>query len=79
MSAAEQMADEIYGLHCDIGRLETENKKLRKLLEGIARGTYKEMCTYRDASGCNRCSMRQGDKTCLIAEVNQLLGIEVVW
>lgn len=29
MSAAEQMADEMYGLHCDIGRLERENANLR--------------------------------------------------
>lgn len=25
------MTDEIYGLHCEIGRLETENAKLREL------------------------------------------------
>lgn len=39
MTAAEQMADEIYGLHyeiyglhCDIGRLEQENARLRELV-----------------------------------------------
>lgn len=32
MRVADQMADEIYGLHCDIGRLEAENSKLRELL-----------------------------------------------
>lgn len=37
MSTAEQIADEIYGLHCDIGRLETENAKLRKELADIFR------------------------------------------
>lgn len=29
---AEQFVDEIYGLHCDIGRLENENKKLHSQL-----------------------------------------------
>lgn len=29
MNVAEQMVDEIYGLHCDIGRLEVENARLR--------------------------------------------------
>ncbi len=27
--------DELYGLHCDIGRLEVENAKLRELASGI--------------------------------------------
>lgn len=31
MTVGEQIADELYGLHCDIGRLETENAKLRRL------------------------------------------------
>lgn len=30
---SEQVADELYGLHCDIGRLEQENAKLRELLD----------------------------------------------
>ena len=29
VNAADQLAEEIYGLHCDIGRLETENARLR--------------------------------------------------
>lgn len=78
MSAAEQMADELYGLHCDIGRLERDNAKLRRLLEGIARGTYRELCTHRDKPECKECSMRDGDMTCLIADASQFLGIEVV-
>ena len=35
MRVADQIADEIYGLHCDIGRLERENAKLRELAAGI--------------------------------------------
>lgn len=31
LEVAEQLADELYGLHCDIGRLEVENAKLREL------------------------------------------------
>lgn len=31
MRVADQMADEIYGLHCDIGRLERENARLLEL------------------------------------------------
>lgn len=31
LEVAEQLADELYGLHCDIGRLEVENVKLREL------------------------------------------------
>lgn len=31
LEIAEQLADELYGLHCDIGRLEVENAKLREL------------------------------------------------
>lgn len=30
MTVSEQIADELYGLHCDIGRLEIENRKLRE-------------------------------------------------
>lgn len=32
MTTSEQIADELYGLHCDIGRLETENARLRQEL-----------------------------------------------
>ena len=32
MTTAEQFIDEIYGLHCDIGRLEVENARLRQQL-----------------------------------------------
>lgn len=32
MTVSEQIADELYGLHCDIGRLERENAKLRELV-----------------------------------------------
>lgn len=32
MNVADQLADEIYGLHCDIGRLEQENATLRQQL-----------------------------------------------
>lgn len=35
MRVADQIADEIYGLHCDIGRLERENDKLRKLVREL--------------------------------------------
>ena len=53
MSAAEQMADELYGPHCDIGRLERDNKGMRELIYkmwlalenvGIVGGIY----TYPD-------------------------------
>lgn len=30
LQLAEQLASEMYGLHCDIGRLEAENQKLRE-------------------------------------------------
>lgn len=49
LEVAEQLADELYGLHCDIGRLEVENARLRKLVKmmwlackryGIVGGTY---------------------------------------
>lgn len=32
MTTSEQIADELYGLHCDIGRLEKENARLRQEL-----------------------------------------------
>lgn len=32
LEVAEQLADELYGLHCDIGRLEVENARLRELV-----------------------------------------------
>lgn len=35
MRVADQMADEIYGLHCDIGRLEHDNAKLLKLVRDL--------------------------------------------
>ena len=35
MTVSEQIADELYGLHCDIGRLEVENRKLRKLVHDM--------------------------------------------
>lgn len=35
MTVGEQIADELYGLHCDIGRLETENAKLREQVERL--------------------------------------------
>ena len=35
LEVAEQLADELYGLHCDIGRLEVENAKLRKRVEQL--------------------------------------------
>ena len=31
MTVSEQIADELYGLHCEIGRLENENIRLREL------------------------------------------------
>lgn len=40
MSTAEQIADEIYGLHCDIGRLEAENAKLHEELEAVGTAAY---------------------------------------
>jgi hypothetical protein len=35
MTVGEQIADELYGLHCDIGRLEVENAKLREQVERL--------------------------------------------
>lgn len=40
MTTAEQFVDEIYGLHCDIGRLEVENARLREELEAVGMAAY---------------------------------------
>ena len=46
MMMSEQIADEIYGLHCDIGRLEVENAALRQQLADAAEsmGRVEERC-----------------------------------
>lgn len=44
LEVAEQLADELYGLHCDIGRLEVENAKLRELLSEV----YEDQCDESD-------------------------------
>lgn len=45
MTTIEQLADEIYALHCDIGRLEQENATLRQQLEDMtaSMGRVKEL------------------------------------
>lgn len=48
MSIAEQLADEIYGLHCDIGRLEVENRKLRAACDAWAENDAKLRKLVRD-------------------------------
>ena len=56
LEVAEQLADELYGLHCDIGRLEVENAKLRKLLADLAIcacGKYCYGCPHQ-YDGCDR-------------------------
>lgn len=50
MTVGEQIADELYGLHCDIGRLEVENAKLRKLVLTLA------FCA-NDEADCDQCPM----------------------
>lgn len=51
MNTAEQLADEIYGLHCDIGRLETENAKLRELVLILANCAAGHGCDYCPING----------------------------
>jgi len=53
MTMSEQVADELYGLHCDIGRLEQENAKLRELAHDLlqlimAEGFDCYGCVYED-------------------------------
>ena len=56
MTASEQVANEIYGLYCDIGRLERENAKLRELVADLAIcacGKYCYGCPHQ-YDGCDR-------------------------
>lgn len=41
MSTAEQIADEIYGLHCDIGRLEVENARRQEMVASLTDRSFR--------------------------------------
>ena len=69
MTVSEQIADELYGLHCDIGRLEVENAKLRELATGL----YK--CWVNE--GCEGCPMQDDDGWCVRDIRLRELGVEV--
>lgn len=78
MRAADQMADEIYGLHCDIGRLEVENAKLRERIKILVH-------CMSDVDNCDNCPIHgdpynvEGDwVSCdLLRESLYEVGIEV--
>lgn len=68
--------DEAYGLHCDIGRLEVENAKLRKLAHDLlqpilADGFDCYGCVHEDCDG-----MRYTDRCKLLDRACEL-GVEV--
>jgi len=69
MTVSEQIADELYGLHCDIGRLEAENAKLRELASGLHKCWVNE--------GCEGCPMQDGDGWCVRDIRLRELGVEV--
>ena len=69
LEVAEQLADELYGLHCDIGRLEVENAKLRELCADMHKALFSlnldhcQACPREDACvfmhksfDCNECA-----------------------
>lgn len=70
--------DELYGLHCDIGRLEQENAKLRELCK-----RYGEYVSQDRCEGCvykMRCSSGLIDECWQRGEIRNLarkLGVEV--
>lgn len=65
MRIADQMADEIYGLHCDIGRLERDNAELKKLAGGFWQALKGEhdcplvVCEYMDICDGTNCNYEQ--------------------
>lgn len=63
--------DELYGLHCDIGRLEVENVRLRKLVDGLT------WCC--DHHGCRQeCPLYDRSETdhCREVSIRHELGME---
>jgi hypothetical protein len=79
VSVAEQVADEIYGLHCDIGRLEVENARLHKLVHILC------FC-MQDHNDCDDCVLNGAkgelafDPLCTCDGLHKLLrevGVEV--
>lgn len=68
MTVGEQIADELYGLYCDIGRLETENAKLRELVIEVFE------CARRGAA-CETCKVNNDGYACVY--IMRELGVEV--
>jgi len=65
MNVAEQMADEIYGLHCDIGRLERENTKLHSICAEVANVLFN-----LDVDRCGLCDRDSINHPCPVHTVN---------
>lgn len=77
MNMADQLADEIYGLHCDIGRLENENARLRGVVsdgELHAREILAENATLRQQLADVTESMGRVEEQCVkLRELAELL------
>lgn len=76
MRASDQLADEIYGLHCDIGRLEVDNAKLRNAVSILVH-------CMSDVDGCDSCPINgnpydvQGKWSACDALREMLLGLGI--
>lgn len=77
MTVGEQIADELYGLHCDIGRLETENAKLRELVDGWDFCSKTKSSTFDNCVGCPLFIQTPHSYRCARDERMRELGVEV--
>ena len=77
MTVGEQIADELYGLHCDIGRLETENAKLRELVDGWDFCSKTKSPTFDNCVGCPLFIQTPHSYRCARDERMRELGVEV--
>lgn len=82
MNMADQLADEIYGLHCDIGRLENESARLRELVISYD-SALRRMCDQMQRHvDCHDCILGKdySDDSCAIDELHEAAcatGVEV--
>lgn len=57
--------------------LEAENAKLLDSLKALMMGTNVELCSDRDASQCQECSMALDEHRCAMSDAILLLGIDM--
>lgn len=78
-TTAGQVADELYGLHCDIGRLERQNNINESLIKSL-QSKCLELYRMSDPSKCCLCEypcMEDQPPVCALEESLRDLGVEI--